>query len=159
MGKISTDVTMTSARASVEDVLQLVRSQGGRVTHAKRMVLHAFFEDPTHHTVEQLAEMVQREAPEIHLSTIYRNVVELERLGVIVHAHFGHRPTTYHLAGDAHGHLVCEKCEAMIEVPDDLFSGLSRSAVARFGFEVNPHHFAVLGRCGECVAAEIRQCS
>ncbi len=65
--------------------------------------------------------MVQREAPEVALSTIYRNLEELERMGVIVHAHLGHGPTTYHLAKDADGHLVCEKCGAMIEVPEDLF--------------------------------------
>jgi hypothetical protein len=35
----------------------------------------------------------------------------------------------------------------MIEVPEDVFAGLSRLAQNKFGFHINPHHFAVLGRC------------
>jgi hypothetical protein len=27
---------------------------------------------------------------------------------------------------------------------------LSRVAKARFDFDINPHHFAVLGRCSNC---------
>ena len=67
-------------------------------------------------------------APEVHISTIYRNLDDLERLGVVVHAHLGHGPATYHLAAGAHGHFVCEECGAMIEAPDEIFGGLSRAA-------------------------------
>ena len=82
--------------------------------------------------------------------SIYRNLEELERLGVIAHAHLGHGPATYHLATTAHGHLVCEDCGVMIEAPDELFDGLARTAKARLGFVIDPHHFAILGRCADC---------
>jgi Fe2+ or Zn2+ uptake regulation protein len=41
----------------------------------------------------------------------------------------------------------------MLEAADELFAGLSATARDRFGFEINPHHFAVLGRCRECQEA------
>ena len=69
---------------------------------------------------------------------------------MVIHSHLGHGPATYHLAALAHGHLVCEKCGAVVEVPDDIFQGLSRAASARFGFDIQPYHFAVLGRCRTC---------
>jgi Fur family transcriptional regulator, ferric uptake regulator len=140
----------TSPAASVDEVLDLVRRQGGRVTWSRRLLLRALFEAPGHRTAEDLAAEVQRQAPDVHLSTIYRNLEELERLGVIVHAHLGHGPATYHLAAAAHGHFVCEDCGAMIEAPDDLFAGLARVADTKFGFMIDPHHFAVLGRCARC---------
>lgn len=140
---------------TVEDVLDLVRRQGGRVTSSRRLLLHALFDSPRHHTAEELASEVQAQAPDIHLSTIYRNLDELERLGVIVHAHLGHGPATYHLAVAAHGHFVCEECGAMVEAPDEVFRGLSRVARDRFDFEINPHHFAVLGRCRDCQRAAV----
>jgi Fe2+ or Zn2+ uptake regulation protein len=136
--------------ATVDDVLALVREHGGRVTSSRRLLLHALFDAPGHRTAEELAEVVQGHAPDVHLSTIYRNLDELERLGVIVHAHLGHGPATYHVAAGAHGHLVCEECGAMIEAPAELFRGLSRAARSRFGFAINPYHFAVLGRCHGC---------
>ena len=71
---------------------------------------------------------VQAEDPDIHLSTIYRNLEELERLGVVVHSHFGHGPATYHLASSVHGHFVCEQCGTLIEAPDSFFDGLTKAA-------------------------------
>jgi Fur family transcriptional regulator, ferric uptake regulator len=135
---------------TVEDVLALLREQGGRVTSSRRLLLHAFFDDPGHWTAEELAEAVQVEAPDIHRSTVYRNLEELERMGVIVHAHLGHGPATYHLAARAHCHFVCEECGTAFEVPDELLKDLSKNARARFGFEINAPHFAVLGRCKDC---------
>ena len=134
----------------VDAVLALVRAQGGRVTTARRQLLEALFGAADHRTAEELAAEVQARAPDIHLSTIYRNLDELERLGVIVHTHLGHGPATYHLASSAHGHLVCERCGATVEAPEELFRGLSRGARTRFGFRIDPRHFAVLGRCRDC---------
>jgi Fur family transcriptional regulator, ferric uptake regulator len=144
-------VTAGSGDATtVEGVLDLVRQQGGRITSSRRLLLRALFDGQGHHTAEDLAAEVQKQAPDIHLSTIYRNLDELERLGVIVHAHLGHGPATYHLAATAHGHLVCEECGTMIEAPDALFRGLAKEALSRFGFTIDPHHFAMLGRCADC---------
>jgi len=135
---------------TVEGVLDIVRKQGGRITSSRSLLLRALFESKGHHTAEDLAAEVQKQAPDIHLSTIYRNLDELERLGVVVHAHLGHGPATYHLAASAHGHFVCEECGKMIEAPDALFGSLAKDAKARFGFTIDPHHFAMLGRCADC---------
>lgn len=138
----------------VEEVLALVRARGGRVTTARRQLLEALFEASGHCTAEDLAALVQARTPDVHLSTIYRNLEELERLGVIVHTHLGHGPASYHLASAPHGHLVCESCGDTIEAPAEMFQDLGESAVARFGFRIDPRHFAVLGRCRACDSVE-----
>jgi Fur family transcriptional regulator, ferric uptake regulator len=135
---------------TVEGVLDLVRQQGGRVTSSRRLLLRALFDSNEHHTAEELAAVVQQQSPDIHLSTIYRNLDELERLGVIVHSHLGHGPATYHLAASAHGHFVCEECGKMIEAPDNLFASLAQVARTQFDFTIDPHHFAMFGRCANC---------
>jgi len=137
---------------TVDDVLAALKEQGGRVTSSRRLLLHVLFDQPGHWTAEELAEAVQAQAPDIHLSTIYRNLEDLERMGVIVHAHLGHGPATYHLAAGAHCHFVCEECGDIFEAPDELLKSLSKSAQSRYGFEVNPHHFAILGRCRACLS-------
>jgi Fur family transcriptional regulator, ferric uptake regulator len=157
------DVAVTTAAASgppqvgrragtdgVEEALALIRDAGGRVTTSRRLLAQALFASSGHLTAEELAGVVQAEAPDVHISTVYRNLDELERLGVVVHAHLGHGPATYHLAARTHGHLVCELCQATIEAPDEMFAGLSATARSRFGFAIDPHHFAVLGRCRAC---------
>jgi Fur family transcriptional regulator, ferric uptake regulator len=135
---------------TLEGALDLVRQHGGRITSSRRLLLRALFDTEGHRSAEELATEVQAQAPDIHLSTIYRNLDELEKLGVIVHSHLGHGPATYHLARAIHGHFVCEECGKMIEAPEALFSSLARSARADFGFTIDPHHSAMLGRCADC---------
>jgi Fur family transcriptional regulator, ferric uptake regulator len=151
----TTDATSNdSPLSSVEGVLALLRANGGRVTTSRRLLLGCLFEDPVHRTAEELAATVQVLAPDVHLSTVYRNLDELERLGVVIHTHLGHGPATYHLSSETHGHLVCKGCGAMIEAPEDIFRTFARSARDRFGFTIDPRHFAVLGSCAVCTSAE-----
>jgi Fur family transcriptional regulator, ferric uptake regulator len=140
-------------RQAVEDVLALVRRHGGRATPARRLLLNALFDSGEHRSAEELAATVHAQAPDVHLSTIYRNLEELERLGVIDSTRLGNGPATYHLASAAHGHLVCEQCGRMIEVPDEIFADLVQVASGTYGFAINPHRFAVTGRCADCQAA------
>ena len=135
---------------AIEDVLALVRKHGGRATPARRLLLQALFGNREHRSAEELADEVRSHAPDVHLSTVYRNLEELERLGVVDSTRMVEGPATYHLASAAHGHLVCEKCGSMTEVPDDMFRALVRSARTRYGFVINPHRFAVTGLCANC---------
>jgi Fe2+ or Zn2+ uptake regulation protein len=145
-----TEPAAPATASTIEEAVEVVRRHGGRVTASRRLLLRALFASKAHRTAEELAEEVQAEAPDIHLSTVYRNLEELERLGLVVHSHFGHGPATYHLATAVHGHFVCEECGTLIEVPGSLFDDLAAQARSRFGFTVDPHHFAMLGRCAGC---------
>lgn len=128
----------------------MLRARGGRATTSRRMLLEVLFESDDHRSAEELAAVVQARAPEVHLSTIYRNLEELEQLGVIAHTHLGHGPATYQLAASAHAHLLCERCGRRYEAHADLFAGLAQAAQERYGFTIDPRHFAILGRCAEC---------
>jgi Fur family ferric uptake transcriptional regulator len=140
--------------SSVESVLAYVRAKGGRVTSSRRILLEVLFEADGHLSAEELAEAVQRRAPDVHLSTIYRNLEELEHLGVVAHSHLGHGPSSYLLASHAHAHFICSRCGTMIEAPDDMFRGLARAAKTKLGFSIDPKHFAILGLCADCSAQE-----
>ncbi len=137
---------------SVQEVLELVRERGGRATSSRRILLEVLFCAQDHLSVEQLASAVQERAPDVHVSTVYRNLEDLQRLGVVAHSHLGHGPATYQLASQAHAHFICEECGRRFEASDDLFTGLARAAKARLGFSIDPHHFAIQGRCADCLS-------
>jgi len=149
MGKVL-DPAVPTDFSSVESVLAYLRSRGGRATSARRILLDVLFNADGHMSAEELTEAVQRRAPDVNLSTVYRNLEELERLGVISHSHLGHGPSSYLLASHAHAHFICSDCGTMIEAPDELFSGLARAAKGKLGFTIDPKHFAILGLCDNC---------
>jgi Fe2+ or Zn2+ uptake regulation protein len=136
--------------SSVDQVLALVREQGGRATASRRALLEILFDADGHMSAEDLATAVQSRVPEVHMSTVYRNLDDLEELGVVTHTHMGHGPSTYVLSPYAHAHFICKQCGATFEAPDALFAGLSRSVRAKMGFTIDPHHFAILGTCAAC---------
>ncbi len=41
----------------------------------------------------------------------------------------------------------------MIEAADELFDDFAALVAGRFGFVIDSHHFAVIGRCASCAAA------
>jgi Fur family transcriptional regulator, ferric uptake regulator len=136
--------------SSVDEALALVRASGGRATPSKRILLEILFGTDAHLSAEDLAAAVQERAPDVHLSTVYRNLEDLQRIGVIAHTHLGHGPSTYQLATHTHAHFICGECGMRVEAPDELFTGLARAARTFLGFTIDPHHFAILGRCAAC---------
>jgi Fur family ferric uptake transcriptional regulator len=152
--RVNTSNSTPESDERIDEVLDMLRESGGRVTTSRRILLRCLFEESPHRTAEELAAEVQRVAPDVHISTIYRNLDELERLGIIVHAHLGHGPATYHLSSDTHGHLVCESCGFTYEAPEGIFEDLAATALRDFNFAIDPRHFAVLGRCAGCVKVD-----
>jgi len=144
----------TEPTHSVDEALERIRAAGGRVTPTKRLLLEILSSDPTHRTTDELAASVQTLSPDVAASTIYRILEELERVGVVEHSHAGKGPATYHLRSAAHGHLVCQVCAEMTEADPLLFDQLVALARERYGFTVDPHHFAVLGECARCRSVE-----
>lgn len=146
--------TSPEASARVAPLLERVRHSGGRVTPARRALLEALLQAEDHHlTAQDLAEAVQGAVPDVHLSTVYRSLESLEEMGIVDHAHLGHGRAVYHLADEPHQHLVCERCESVVEVPDDVFAELAGTLERAYGFVIRAHHFAVVGRCAACEAA------
>ena len=58
------------------------------------------------------------------------------------------RPTTW--PRPTHGHLVCESCGQIAEIPGELLDSLARSIRDRYGFTLSQHRFAITGRCVGC---------
>ena len=143
-------VPTVSGADVVEQVLARVREHGGRATTARRLLLAVLVAGPAHQRAEELAAAVQARAPDVNLSTLYRHLDEFERLGVVDRTRGSHGPATYHLALAAHGHLVCEVCGSVTEVPGEVFGGLAAAAREGYGFAVSPRHYAVSGRCAGC---------
>ncbi len=135
---------------TVDDVVELLRAQGGRATPSRRVLLETLFGTDRHLTADELTSAVHEQLPDVHLTTIYRNLDELQKLGVVSHSHLGHGPVTYQLAAHAHAHLICNGCGVRIGVDDAFFAELTERAERSHGFTVDPHHVAIFGTCASC---------
>jgi Fe2+ or Zn2+ uptake regulation protein len=138
------------SRDRAAEILDGLRRRGVRITSARRAVVTALVGTDGHVTAEDIARLVQRSAPDVHLSTVYRTLESLEASGVVDHVHLGHGRAVYHLTADRHQHLVCEHCRKVVHLPVGLYDDLAAAVEQRYRFELRPHHFALIGVCEDC---------
>jgi Fur family ferric uptake transcriptional regulator len=139
---------MAEQRAQAWD--EELRARGYRVTPQRQLVLEAI-SALDHATPEEIAERVQQTARGVNISTIYRTLDLLDKIGLVTHTHLHHGAPTYHLAAEAdHVHLVCQSCGRVSEVPPDGIRPLVVALEQEQGFETDVTHLTVFGRCAEC---------
>ena len=130
-----------------------LRTRGLRRTPQRELVLQAVAE-LGHATPEQVAARVQRDAPDVNLSTVYRALDVLVDVGLVARGHLGQGAASYHLLEHAdHLHVVCDGCAAMAEVPAVEAGPLVARVAELSGFEVDARHLVLRGRCPRCRAA------
>jgi Fur family ferric uptake transcriptional regulator len=129
-----------------------LRQRGYRLTPQRQLVLEAV-DTLEHASPDEILTEVRRTATGVNISTVYRTLELLEELGLVSHAHLGHGAPTYHLADRHHHmHLVCRDCETVIEAEVSVAGALTDQLRATFGFETDMKHFAIFGRCADCLA-------
>jgi Fe2+ or Zn2+ uptake regulation protein len=131
-------------------VLGELAKSGRRRTSARQVIVESVLSSKGHVTADELARDIHRRFPSINISTVYRTLDALEEIGVIDHVHLGHGRAVYHLTDEEHQHLVCEKCESVIELPATKLRSFLRQIERDHGFEVDRRHFAIVGVCSDC---------
>lgn len=123
--------------------------KGLRMTPQRQLVLDAV-RDLEHSTPEQICQQVQRWAPTVNITTVYRNLEILEDIGLVCHTHLGHGAPTYSVPEHRHVHLVCHRCGHIDEVPVSVLDQLCADLRERTGFELHANHVALSGHCADC---------
>ena len=130
-----------------------LHQRGLRMTPQRQLVLEAV-RDLGHATPEQICTQVQQAAPAVNITTVYRTLDLMERIGLVRHTHLGHGAPTYSEQEHQHVHLVCHSCGTVTESPTDLMDGLAERLLAESDFVLDPAHVALSGQCRECRDAE-----
>lgn len=123
------------------------------MTPQRQLVLDAVRE-LGHATPEQICTRVQLAAPAVNITTIYRTLDLMERLGLVRHTHLGHGAPSYSEQEHQHVHLVCHVCGRVDEAPTGLMDQLAARLVAESGFVLDATHVALSGRCADCVRTD-----
>jgi len=103
-----------------------------------------------HATPERICGYVQRTAPAINITTVYRTLDLLSELGLVRHTHIGTGAPVYSTDGHEHLHLVCQRCGDVSQAPSGLLDGVAELLRASNGFRLDAAHLALPGTCRGC---------
>ena len=133
------------------DIVRRLSEQGYRLTPQRIMVLSAIENSDDHISAEEIYAQVGAKFPQVNISTVYRTLELLKRLGLVTETDFGEGRVRYHPVGKGHHHhLVCQECGAIIDLDESVLTTLKSALLREYKFSADLRHLAIFGRCVKC---------
>ena len=143
---------------TMEDLQKRLQERQHKMTPQRRIVLQIFLDRPGEHlSAEDVHGILRSNHSEIGLATVYRSLELLNKLGLLQKMEFGDGCSRYELnttdpSAHQHHHLICIRCNKVIEFEDDLLEALEQDIADKSGFRIVDHQVKFFGICKECQA-------
>jgi Fur family ferric uptake transcriptional regulator len=141
---------MTGAVYTEDSLKAELNAKGLRMTPQREIILQTFQNLPAgeHLSAEDLKERLQKQGSDISLSTIYRTVKLMARMGILReleltegHKHYEiNNPSPHH-----HHHLVCIKTNQVIEFKQSSILNISQKIAEKYGFKLLDCQLTIIG--------------
>jgi Fur family transcriptional regulator, peroxide stress response regulator len=138
----------------LQEFERLCRERGIPLTPQRRLVLQAVLELNCHPTADQIHAAPEVRRAGISRATVYRTLESLARLGVITKACHPHGVVRYDGRVEQHHHLVCLRCDAVVDVAAPELDALPLPDASVFGFKVKNYRVQLRGLCRRCQKKE-----
>lgn len=146
-------LTPRLAFTGFDEVAAAVRERGGRLSAPRRAVLELLFAAEGPVSAEHLERRLADRGDDHDLSSVYRTLEYLERLGVARHVHIGHGPGLFALVGGGEiEYLACERCDRVTSVDPASLDPVRDLIRETFGYQARFSHFPIIGLCDLCAA-------
>ncbi len=132
-----------------------LNAKGWRLTPQREIILQIFQELPQgdHLSAEDLHQRLVALDQDISLSTVYRTLKLLARMGILRqlelaegHKHYElNQPHPYH-----HHHLVCVKCSKTIEFKSTSILNVGAKQAQEYGYKLLDCQLTIHAICPEC---------
>ena len=133
------------------DIVSKLSEQGYRLTPQRMMVLSAIENSDNHISAEEIYVQVVAKYPHVNISTVYRTLELLKRLGLVTETDLGGGRVRYHPADKGHHHhLVCQECGRIIDLDESVLSSVKSRLLREYKFSADLRHLAIFGRCAKC---------
>ncbi len=129
---------------------ETLRREGYRLTPQRTLIWEVVRGAGRHVTAEEIAAEVNARLPDVNLSTVYRTMELLVRLGLVTETRLGATRTYFEVAPTPHHHVVCESCGAVGHFSDELLAGLYEILSEEQAFSATRTRATVFGLCAAC---------
>jgi Fur family ferric uptake transcriptional regulator len=133
------------------DIVKKLTEQGYRLTPQRLMTIAAIEQTNSHISAEEIYAQVVMKYPNVNISTVYRTLELLKKLGLVTDTDFGEGRVRYHPVGKGHHHhLVCQECGSIVDLDEAVLAPLKEDLLREYDFSADLKHLAIFGRCGKC---------
>ena len=120
-----------------------------RNTFQKSMILEQV--QRLHHpTADEVYGAVARIHPAISKATVYRNLGNMERRGLIARVKVPDGADRFDKTLEKHYHIKCRECGKIYDVDMPYLEGLEEQVTDKHGFDIDTHEIVFVGVCPDC---------
>ena len=102
-------------QAHKQDVVQLLKDAGLRVTPQREAILQFLLDYDGHATVDDIYTSLQTRFPSMSVSTVYNTVKQFSQVGLVKEIVVGDGASRFDVNVEPHHHLVCTRCGALFD--------------------------------------------
>lgn len=144
---------MTTTQPSTNDLVDVLRQRGQRVTSQRVVILRELRRRGRHATAPEIHEAIHGELPGTSPPTVYATLDLLAELGLVRRIDAGVGMALYDARTEAHQHLACRRCGAVEDLDGDLDAVPLLEAARMAGFAPERAELVISGVCARCAAA------
>ena len=142
---------MLSADQRYARMRQECVARGLRLTPQRDILLRVLSSSSGHPTADDLVRRVRDVLPSVSHATVYRNVQELVRAGLIGMLERAGAAVQFEVNPDDHHHFVCRKCGEVWDVYlDEVDVRVNRQRSQLKGFQIDSREVQLHGVCARC---------
>ena len=140
---------MTSKTKSLESNRRALSVTGLRTTRQRALILEIIRHG--HLDADEIYRQARIKQPRLSLSTVYRTLQVLKKLGLVEELHLDEAHHHYEIKPPSeHQHLVCLNCGKIMEFEYPLSPKMKKDIVREKGFEVTGVEIRMTGYCSKC---------
>ena len=131
-----------------------------RWTAPREAILQLLSSSSKHMSAKEIYATTHRHYPGIGMTTVYRTLDLLHRMGLIHKFAVGDGHSKYEFASDEtkehHHHLICTNCGKIIDYSEfvneelALVKKIEGQLSAKYNFKINDHNIEFMGLCQKC---------
>ena len=124
---------------------------GMRVTHQRALITEIIRQGRGHLDADEIYRRAREKESRLSLSTVYRTLQMLKKLGLVEELHFVEEHHHYEVKPSAeHHHLVCLGCGRVIEFHYPLSRYLRKKVPEAKDFDITETEIRMTGYCAKC---------
>jgi len=139
-----------------------LRSEGYKLTPQRKAVVDILRKIPQHISVDEIYLKIKKRYPRIGLTTVYRTLEIMNKLGWVRKCDFGEGKARYELTDNFsennkhHHHIVCIQCNKVIDYLDfvkeetKLMQDTEKKIAKKYDFIIKGHSIKFYGICKDC---------
>jgi Fe2+ or Zn2+ uptake regulation protein len=122
-----------------------------RFTHQRALIMEIIRQGRGHLDADEIYRRAREKETRLSLSTVYRTLQMLKKLGLVEELHFDEEHHHYEVKPSVeHHHLVCLGCGRIIEFHYPLSRYLRKKVPEAKDFDITETEIRMTGYCAKC---------